>query len=133
MWTTLALMTMTLAPAQAGNLEVKNARFTQGLLGQTRKEQKFLPGDVVYLQFDVDGMTVKENGTMRYVVGMEVLRRARNGQNRPVLTCEARELETSSGLGRGTFRDFAYYSVPRPLAVAGDYTIHQQTGPLFPG
>ena len=34
MWTTLALLgTLTLAPAQAGEPEFKNARFTYGILG----------------------------------------------------------------------------------------------------
>lgn len=67
MWTTLALMSaLNVAPAQAEQLELKNARFTYGMLGQERKDNSFLPGDMAALAFDIDGLKVADDGQVRY-------------------------------------------------------------------
>jgi hypothetical protein len=73
MWTTLALMsTLSWTPAQAGQLELKNARVTYGILGQERKDTAYLPGDMVILAFDIEGLKVAANGQVRYKMNMEL-------------------------------------------------------------
>lgn len=77
MLTPLALAAaVALAPAQPaagpGALKLSNVRFTQGELGPTRKDAKVLPGDVVFIGYDIDGLTIDPDGKTRYTMGMEV-------------------------------------------------------------
>src|SRR5215469_8307877 len=73
MWTTLALMSaLNWTPAQAGKLELKNDRVTYGILGQERKDTAYLPGDLVVLAFDIEGLTVKDDGQVKYSMSMEL-------------------------------------------------------------
>src|SRR2546427_725234 len=73
MWTTLAFAAaLTLAPAQAGQLELTNARTTYGLLGAPRTDGKYLPGDSFTLSFDIEGMTVDDSGKVLYSIALEV-------------------------------------------------------------
>ena len=74
MFTTLALAAATLAPAQppAGSLQLNNVRLTQGELGPARKDSKLLPGDVLFIAFDIDGLTIDPDGKTVYTIGMEV-------------------------------------------------------------
>jgi hypothetical protein len=73
MWTTLALMSaLSWTPAQAGQLELKNARVTYGILGQERKDTSFLPGDMVVLAFDIEGLKVGDDGLVEYSIQMEL-------------------------------------------------------------
>jgi hypothetical protein len=73
MWATLALMTtLNLAPAQEG-LELKNVRATYGILGQERKDNNVLPGDIYFLHFDIEGLQVGKDDIIRYSMGLEFL------------------------------------------------------------
>lgn len=74
MFTTLALAAATLAPAQppAGSLQLNNVRLTTGELGPARKDNKLLPGDVLFIAFDIDGLTIDPDGKTVYTIGMEV-------------------------------------------------------------
>jgi hypothetical protein len=120
MWTTLALMTtLTMAPAQAGEPEIKNSQFTYGILGQVRKDDKFLPGDTVFLTFETDGMKVRDDGRVLYSQVMEVYKK---GQTKPVLRREL-DSETTNVLGKGTFRAWAIWQVPRDTDSPGEYTL----------
>jgi hypothetical protein len=121
MWTTLALLgSLTLAPAQAGDPECTNARFTYGILGQTRKEEKFLPGDVVCLLFDVKNLKMKDNGEIQYSMGFEVTKK---GQNKPVQKREPQDLVAVNSLGTGNFPSFAIWPIPRDSESPGEYTL----------
>lgn len=75
MWTTLALMSaLSWTPAaDGGQLEVKNARFTAGIFGQDRKSNEFLPGDMVVLSFDIEGLKTTDNGTAEYSIGWSLI------------------------------------------------------------
>jgi len=67
MWTTLALMSaLSWTPAQAPRLELKNPRVTYGILGQERKDTNYLPGDMVVLAFDIEGLPVGADGLIQY-------------------------------------------------------------------
>jgi hypothetical protein len=73
MWTTLALMSaLSWTPAQAGQLQLKNARVTYGILGQERKDTNYLPGDMVVLAFDIEGLKVESDGRVQYSIGMKL-------------------------------------------------------------
>jgi hypothetical protein len=63
---------MTLAPAQGG-LTLGGARVTYGELGSVRPDLKFLPGDIFFVGFDIDGIKVDETGKVKYSMGMEVV------------------------------------------------------------
>jgi hypothetical protein len=66
MFSALALAALTAVPAQGGQLKLDNVRMTVGVLGPTRKDAKFLPGDVILLRFDINGITIAANGETRY-------------------------------------------------------------------
>jgi PKD repeat protein len=72
MLATLTLMSaLTLPAADAGELQLTNARVTYGRLGPTRKDTKFLPGDVYFVTFDIEGLQFKD-GNAKYSMKMEL-------------------------------------------------------------
>lgn len=75
MWTTLPLITaLALTPAQlAGGLVLTNVRTTYGELGGTRADTTYLPGDAVFLAFDIEGIAPQPDGKIEYTMGMEVM------------------------------------------------------------
>lgn len=73
MWTTVALAALTLTPAQpAGDLTLTNPRTTYGDLGPVRQGNKYLPGDIFWLLFDIENLKTNENGNVNYTIAMEV-------------------------------------------------------------
>jgi hypothetical protein len=79
MWTTLALMSaLSLTPAQAGQLQLKNDHFTYGLLGQERKDNTFMPGDLAVLSFDIEGLKVNSEGVIRYEMSLQLFSHKKN-------------------------------------------------------
>lgn len=75
----LALLTA-LAPqpvAQpAGGLKLTNVRTTVGELGPPREVSKVLPGDVLFIAYDIEGITIDGEGVARYTMAMEVVNAA---------------------------------------------------------
>src|SRR5437867_3562965 len=73
MWTTFALFAaVSFAPAQAGELTLSNVRSTYGVGGAVRTGGKFLPGDVVTICFDIEGIKADESGKVLYSIALEV-------------------------------------------------------------
>lgn len=73
MFTSVALVAaMSLAPAQGG-LTLSNPRMTFGELGPVRPDNKFLPGDIFFLAYEIDGMKVDETGRVKYSMAMTVI------------------------------------------------------------
>jgi hypothetical protein len=60
------------APAQPGNLKLTNVRMTVGELGPPREGGKLLPGDVLFIAYDIDGLTIEGDGVAKYRMAMEV-------------------------------------------------------------
>jgi hypothetical protein len=54
-------------------LALTNIRNTHGELGGTRPDNKFLPGDVVFVGFDIDGLVVGSKGEVKYTMDMKVV------------------------------------------------------------
>lgn len=101
MWTTLALLSaLSGVPAQAGQLELKNPRFTYGILGQERKSSEFLPGDMVVLSFDIEGLKTKDDGSAQYSMGMKLFN---HKKNKYVFEKDPQELTVVNSLG-GTYQ-----------------------------
>lgn len=73
MWTALALAAA-VSPGQppAGALQLTNVRLTIGELGPARKDAKLLPGDLLFIAFDVDNLTIDPDGKTSYTMAMEV-------------------------------------------------------------
>jgi hypothetical protein len=62
----LALSVVLLGPRPASALEVKNTRACYGPYGATRTDNKFLPGDVLFMHYDIDGLTVAKGRVSYY-------------------------------------------------------------------
>jgi hypothetical protein len=61
-----------LAPAQTGTLNLTNVRTTYGELGAVRADSRYLPGDLYFVAFDIEGITVSPEGKVAYAMSMEV-------------------------------------------------------------
>src|SRR5262245_21265261 len=95
MLTSLAFVAaMTLAPGQGG-LTLSGARVTFGELGAVRPDAKFLPGDIFFVAFDIDGIKVDDTGRVKYSMGMEVV----NKENTAIFKQQPMEREDFLPLG----------------------------------
>ena len=61
------------APAPAGALTLSNVRSTYGELGGPRPLTPLLPGDVMFLGFDIEGISTDAEGRVQYSMFMELL------------------------------------------------------------
>jgi hypothetical protein len=64
---------LSLSPSQAGGLAVTNPHVTYRDFGSTRPDNRYLPGDVFFLSFDIEGLKLNEVGEVNYLMGVEVL------------------------------------------------------------
>jgi hypothetical protein len=95
MWATLALTTaLNLAPAQ-GALELKNVHLSYGPLGQERKDAAVLPGDILWVVFDIDGMKPGANDVIKYSMGTKLT----DKNNKVIFEKEPEPLEAFNPLG----------------------------------
>jgi len=104
MWAAMALTALTCAPSQNGTLKLTNERITYGVLGQKRDNSKFLPGDVLVVAFDIEGLKVKDDGKVLYAMGMEL---TKVGGKAPLFKTEPQPLEAVNTLGGTTLPAFA--------------------------
>ncbi len=118
MMTTLALAALTLAPAQAGDFGLANVRMTYGLLGLPRTDARFLPGDQLYLAFDLEGVQPDRDGKVKYGIGMEVL----DSKGKVVFRQAPGKLEAIPALGGTTLPAFAHLHVGLEQPP-GEYTL----------
>lgn len=69
----IALVLLSLVPGSARAIEIKNARLLYGLLGVERPNNKFLPGDYLYMTFDIEGVEIEaKTGLARYLIVFRV-------------------------------------------------------------
>lgn len=74
MWSSLVLAAAAIGPAQpAGTLQLSNVRITVGEFGPTRPDSKLLPGDILFVGYDIDGLSIDGDGTAKYTIAMTVL------------------------------------------------------------
>ena len=88
MLTTIALALLTSVPAQPAELKLSNVRMTIGELGPPREGNKLLPGDVLFIAYDIDGITIDGEGHAVYTMAMEVA----DGAGKLIFKQDPREL-----------------------------------------
>jgi hypothetical protein len=88
------LSALALAPSQSG-LQLTNVRNTYGELGGTRPDSPLIPGDVLFIGFDIEGITVTDEGRVTYTMSMEVLDKS----NKPVFKQDPAQKEDFLPLG----------------------------------
>lgn len=72
MWTLPVLAAMVLAQPAETTLTLTNIRSTHGELGDTRTTMAHLPGDVLFVAFDIVGLTVSADSQCKYTMKLEV-------------------------------------------------------------
>jgi hypothetical protein len=105
-------------PAQAGQLELKNVRVTYGILGQERKDTTYLPGDLVVIAFDIEGLRVATDGRVQYSMSMELTDKA----GKSLFKKDPQDVTTVNTLGGTRLPSFALTEVGTDTAP-GEYTM----------
>jgi hypothetical protein len=119
MWATIPLLlALSVTSAEPGQLALTNVRATHGVLGVPRADNQLLPGDRFVVSFDIDGITVDENGKAAYSIGMEVA----NSQGKVLFKQEPRNLEAVAALGGTRLPAFTQIDVGTKQPP-GDYTL----------
>jgi len=121
---------LAVAPAQtpAGGPSVGNVRFTFRDLGTTRPDNRFVPGDVVFLSFDIEGLKVGDDGKAAYSMGMEVLDKA----GKALFTAPPARSEIVLPLG-GSKLPANVFATVGPDMPPGPYTCRVNVGDGSPG
>jgi hypothetical protein len=83
-----------------------------------RPDNKLLPGDHVYVSFDIEGITVADDGRVLYSMATEIL----DGSGKSLFREDPRDLEVVNGLGGNTVPAFTHMDVGRN-AKPGKYTL----------
>src|SRR5437870_4766896 len=101
MWAPLALASaLSLAPGQAGELKVTNPRTTLGIYGQDRKNNTYLPGDMLFVSFDILNLKAEDSGRIQYSMALELInKKEKDEKKKIVFTKEPTELESINSLG----------------------------------
>lgn len=118
MWASLVLTAVSLSPAQADGLTLTNIRATHGAPGIARKDNKLLPGDHVFVAFDIEGITVDKDGKVLYSMTTEVL----DPNGKSLFRQDPRDLEVINALGGQTVPAYTQLDVGVG-APAGQYTL----------
>lgn len=88
MFYSFALAALTIAPAQGGEVKLTNVRMTIGELGGPRPNSRLLPGDVLFIGYDINGLPIDPDGTAKYSMAMEVI----DAAGKPIFKQDPREL-----------------------------------------
>lgn len=119
MITTLTLLVaLQMPPGQAGGVALSNPRVTYGALGPTRPDTKVLPGDSLYLSFDVDGITTDPKGKVSYSTVTEVT----DAKGNQVFKSPSRQIDFINALGGTSFPAYAQVDIGLEQA-AGSYAV----------
>ena len=95
--TLAAAAALAFAPAQAGTLNLANARTTYGEMGALRTDNRYLPDDFFFLAFDMEGLTVSPEGKVSYTMMVEVTDKAGKPVFRQDKPAEAEEFIVLGG------------------------------------
>jgi hypothetical protein len=118
MWTPLLLAAAGLVAGQHDGLTLANVRTTYGAPGVARDTNKLLPGDSVYVSFDIEGIAVSPEGKVQYSMTTEVL----DGDGKTLFREDPRDLEAVNGLGGRTVPAYTHLDVG-VNAKPGKYTL----------
>jgi hypothetical protein len=127
MWKSAVVLAVmaSVALAQAGKLALTNVRSTYGILGPVRPDAKLLPGDSLYLFYDIEGITFDAAGKAKYSIGMEVA----NSQGKTAFKQEPATLQGINALGGNKLPAHAHidFGLDQP---PGSYTVKIQVTDL---
>lgn len=116
MWTSLALLSaLGLTPSQA-DLSLTHVRSTHGMLGPQRENETLHPGDILFVCFDIEGITADEDGKVRYSTAIEIS----DSSGKVLFKQQPQNSETKGSLGGNRIPGYAYFSVGLD-SPAGDY------------
>lgn len=116
MWTTLALLSaLSLTPSQA-ELSLTHIRSTHGLLGPQRSSETLSPGDILFVCFDIEGISIDDQGMVRYSTALEVS----DAGGKVLFTRAPEKSEAKLSLGGSRVPAYAQISVGLDTP-AGDY------------
>jgi hypothetical protein len=118
MWAPLLLVAASLVAGQNDGLSLTNIRTTYGAPGVVRDNNKLLPGDHVYVSFDIEGITVSDQGRVQYSMLTEVL----DGNGKTLFREDPRDLVVVNGLGGHTVPAYTHLDVG-VNAKPGKYTL----------
>lgn len=119
MWATLALAAVLQpVPAQGAKLSITNVRNTYGILGQERKSNELLPGDIFVVSFDIEGLQVKDSGDVEYSMSMEL----KDSKDKSQFKKEPQDLKAFNALGGNKLPAFAMTDIGLDTPP-GEYTL----------
>jgi hypothetical protein len=121
MWATFALAAVAgVVPAQSGDFALKNPRASYGVYGQTRKDAKYLGGDLIVLNYDLQNLKVADDGTVQYTLAFEIT----NKSGKSVAKSDPQEFKAEQTLGGSSRPALSFYEVPLDPAdmAPGPYT-----------
>jgi hypothetical protein len=105
---TLALLAaLSAVPGQSGGLSLADARVTHGIMGPARAGTKFLPGDTLFLAYDIDGITADADGKVLYTAAIEV----KDSSGKQVVNQKPSDEETIMALGGTRLPAFAQVAI----------------------
>ncbi len=114
---------LALSPAQAtAEVKYENVKSLYGFHGPLRTSQKFLPGDQLYVAFDMAGVTIAKDGIATYTMAMDVTDAAGKSWQK----VEARETSDYAPLGGNTLPGRAYVVMGVDMPP-GDYSMKLNT------
>ncbi len=117
-WTTVVLAAaLTVAPDDKDKLTFSHVRDTYGLMGPTRPADKVVPGGELYLCFDVEGVTVDDEGKVHYSIAVEVA----DSRGKTVFKQDPKDLEAPASLGGDRIPAYAHLDVGLQ-SPPGEYT-----------
>jgi hypothetical protein len=121
MWTSLVLLgALAALPTQSGGLQISNVRFTMGPFGATIKSQvpELQTGDMFYVYYDVENLTVDELGTAKYTITMEIT----NSKGSAIFSDGPKDGEATLSLGGTRMPAFARALITKDQDP-GEYTV----------
>jgi hypothetical protein len=123
MWASLVLMTsLNVAPEPVAQPRLKNVRLTHNILGWNRKDQKdpkLYPGDQLFILFDIDDLTVSDDGLVKYSIEMEL----KDKKGKVLFNQAPQETEMTASLGGKSLAGSAMTQVGTDTAP-GTYTLN---------
>jgi hypothetical protein len=116
--TLAALVVLCLVPGLTPAIEIKNVRPSYGPLGSLRTGTKFLPGDLLFMTFDIDGLSLEEKtGKAVYETKLEFL----DDKQKPLYESKTRN-EVIPNLGGARMPGDLHLIIGKDFA-AGKYTV----------
>lgn len=116
MWTTLVLLSALNVPHAQPDLTLTHVRSTHGLMGPQRENDTLNPGDMLFVCFDIEGITADDEGKVRYSTAIEIS----NSSGKVLFKQQPQNAETKVSLGGNRVPAYAYFSVGLD-APAGEY------------